>query len=178
VTTEQDIDLNFGTPIPKAEPGTYPAILVGVEPFKINEGTAEAKTLIRWEFSLDGTEDPELPGQTIILDGVTSTATGPRSKMRPWVQALLGRNLEEQLSLSSLRAQVLGHPCLVMVEINEAGYSKVANVVPPPRQPARPAAPQPVTPNATNATDTTVVPMTALPNMAPAPTAGEDDLPF
>ena len=63
-----DMELNFGTPVPKAEPGTYPALLVGVEPFVINEGTADAKTLIRWEFSLDGTEDPETPGQTIILD--------------------------------------------------------------------------------------------------------------
>lgn len=138
---DTDMDLNFGTPIPKAEAGTYPALLVGVEPFKINEGTAEAKTLIRWEFSLDGTDDPEVPGQPIILDGITSLATGPRSKMRPWVAALLGRNLDEQISLSGLRTQLLGHPCLVTVEINDSGYSKVANVVPPPRQPARPAAP-------------------------------------
>lgn len=142
--TEPDIELNFGTPIPKAEPGSYPALLVGIEPFKINENTPEAKTLIRWEFSLDGVEDPETPGQPLILDGVTSTATGPRSKMRPWVAALLGRNLEEAISLGALRSQLLGHPCLVTVEINEAGYSKVANVIAPPRQPARPAAPAPV----------------------------------
>lgn len=141
--TDTDIELNFGTPIPKAEAGTYPAMLVGLEPFKINEGTNDAKTLIRWEFSLDGTDDPEIPGQPIILDGVTSLATGPRSKMRPWVTALIGHNLEEQLALSALRMQVLGKACLVTVEINDAGYSKVANVVPPPRQPARPAAPAP-----------------------------------
>lgn len=139
--TDTDMELNFGTPIPKAEAGTYPALLVGVEPFKINEGTVEAKTLIRWEFSLDGTDDPEVPGQPIILDGITSLATGPRSKMRPWVAALLGRNLDEQISLSGLRSQLLGRPCLVTVEINDSGYSKVANVVPPTRQPARPAAP-------------------------------------
>lgn len=138
-----DMELNFGVPIPKAEPGSYPAKCVGVEPFLINEGTADAKTLIRWEFSLDGTEDPEQPGFEIILDGVTSTATGPRSKMRPWVTALLGRNLDEAISLSALRSQCVGRPCIVTVEINEAGYSKVASVIPPTRAPVRPAVPAP-----------------------------------
>lgn len=168
MAAEQDIDLNFGTPIPKAEPGTYPAVLVGVEPFRINEGTAEAKTLIRWEFSLDGFEDPEQPGFNLILEGVTSTATGQRSKMRPWVAALLGRAIDDQLTLSALREQVKGKACQVIVEINDAGYSKVANVVPPPRQPARPPAAVPaptVLPGETLAGQ----PMSALPNMDDAP---------
>lgn len=159
-----DMELNFGKPIPKAEPGSYPAVLVGVDPFLINEGTPEAKTLMRWDFSLDGIEDPEVPGVPLILDGVTSLATGPRSKMRPWVTALLGRELDEAISLSALRSQLLGHPCLVRVEINDSGYSKVADVAPPIRKPARPAAPADQ-------------PMTALPNQvqpgefdgAPAP---------
>jgi hypothetical protein len=138
MTTETDLELNFGTPIPKAEPNTYPAILVGIEPFRINEGTADAKTLIRWEFSLDGIEDPETPGMNLILDGVTSLATGPRSKMRPWVTALLGRSLDEAVSLSALRGQLVGKPCLAVVVINDAGYSKVDNVVAAPRVPARP----------------------------------------
>lgn len=156
-----DMELNFGTPIPKAEAGTYAALCVGVEPFVINEGTADAKTLIRWEFSLDGTDDPETPGQPVILDGVTSTATGPRSKMRPWVGALLGRNLEEALSLSALRAQVLGHPCQVVVEINDSGYSKVANVIAPPRMPARPAKPAAVPADAFVGAPTTPAPLPA-----------------
>lgn len=141
MTTPSDMELNFGKPIPKAETGTYPAICVGLDPFTINEGTAEAKVLLRWDFSLDDTEDPEMPGMNVILDGVTSTATGPKSKMRPWVTALTGKNPEEKLNLSSLRAQVTGKACLVRVEINEAGYSKAADVLPPMRQPAR--APKP-----------------------------------
>lgn len=133
-----DIELNFGKPIPKADPGTYPAQCIGVDPFVINEDTAEAKTLVKWLFTLDGTDDPEEPGREIILDGVTSTATGQRSKMRPWVSALIGREPDEQMTLSALRKLCVSRPCLVTVEINDGGYSKVANVVAAPRQRAQP----------------------------------------
>ena len=159
MTGSADMELNFGKPIPKAEAATYQALLTGIEPFKINEGTADAKTLLRWDFLLAGVEDPEVPGQSLILDGVTSLATGPRSKMRAWVTALLGRALDEKIGLSGLRQQLLNKECFVQVEINEAGYSKVANVVPPVRKPASPPVAAPVT-------DT---PMTTLPNQAPAP---------
>jgi hypothetical protein len=138
-----DMELNFGKPIPKAQPATYPAMLVGIEPFVINEGTPEAKTLIRWAFSLDDEIDPET-NSTLILDGVTSTATGPKSKMRPWVTALLGRSLDEAVTLSALKAQAVGRPCLVVVDINDDGYSKVFNVIPPAKvKPAPAAAAQP-----------------------------------
>lgn len=139
-----DIELNFGAPIPKAEPGSYPAMLVGIEPFKINEGTAEEKTLIRWDFSLDGLEDPEVPGQALVIDGVTSTATGERSKMRPWLVALIGKAPDERLSLSALRDTAVGRECLVTVEINKSGYSKVENVARAIRKPVTAPAPAPV----------------------------------
>jgi len=129
-----DMELNFGKPIPKADPGTYPAMLVGITPFVINEDTPDVKTLMRWDFSLDEMEDPEIPGAELILDGVTSLATGPRSKMRPWVTALLGKALDDRITLEELRSQAVGRECLITVEINEAGYSKVANVVPPARK--------------------------------------------
>lgn len=139
-----DIELNFGKPIPKAEPGSYPAMLVAIEPFVINEGTADQKTLIRWEFSLDGLEDPEQPGSALILDCVTSTATGERSKMRPLVVALMGKAPDDRLNLSALREQAVGRECLVTVEINDAGYSKVSTVARAIRRPATPPAPAPV----------------------------------
>lgn len=180
MTATADMELNFGKPIPKAEAATYPAVLTGIDPFKINEGTAEAKTLLRWDFMLAGVEDPEVPGQSLILDGVTSLATGPRSKMRAWVTALLGRALDEKIGLSGLRTALINKECFVQVEINEAGYSKVANVVPPVRKPASPpvAAPAPI-----------AEPMTTLPNQVdPGSFTGApvtppldqkgDDLPF
>lgn len=139
-----DIELNFGKPIPKAEPGSYPAMLVAIEPFVINEGTSEQKTLIRWEFSLDGLEDPEQPGQALVLDCVTSTATGERSKMRPLVVALIGKAPDDKLSLSTLREQAVGRECLVTVDINDAGYSKVMSVARAIRKPVQPPAPAPV----------------------------------
>ncbi len=138
-----DIELNFGAPVPKAEPGSYPAMLVGIEPFLINEGTPEQKTLIRWDFSLDGLEDPDAPGTALVIDGVTSTATGERSKMRPWLVALIGKAPDEKLSLSALRDTAVGRECLVTVEINKSGYSKVENVARAIRKPATAPAPAP-----------------------------------
>jgi|SRR6185312_5638658 len=140
MTAETDLELNFGTPVPKAEPGSYPAICVGVTPFTINENTPESKVLLRWEFSLDGIEDPDAPGFNVILDGVTSTATGPKSKMRAWVTSLIGHAPDERIGLSELRKQVVSKPAVVKVEINESGYSKVADVLPPMRTPTKPKA--------------------------------------
>lgn len=134
--------LNFGKPVPKADPGTYPAKLVGIEPFTVFEGTPDAKPLIRWQFSLDGTEDPEMPGFEIILEGVSSTATGKRSKMRGWVTAIYGQEIESAVNLTTLRQWLIGKPCMVAVTINDDGYSKVDGILAAPR---RPAAPQPVT---------------------------------
>jgi hypothetical protein len=39
--------------------------------------------------------------------------------MRPWVTALLGRELDEALNLSALRALVAVKPCLVLVALGE-----------------------------------------------------------
>lgn len=133
-------EFNFGDPIPKAEPGNYPAHVVGLDVFTSKEGTPDAQTLLRWDFALYGTDDPDMPGHEIIIDGVTSLATGPRSKMRAWVTAL-GANLDGmKVSLSTLRQAVIGKDCMVQIVIVD-GYSRVARdggVTPPPRKPAKP----------------------------------------
>jgi len=128
--------LNFGKPVPKADPGTYPAKLVGIQTFIVDEGTPDAKTLLQWEFTLDGTDDPEMPGYETIVTGASSTATGKRSKMRAWVTALYGREMDSAVTLSLLRDTLVGRPCMVAVVINENGYSRVDNVIAAPVRPA------------------------------------------
>jgi hypothetical protein len=139
--TDNEPILNFGKPIPKALPGGYPAHCQGIETFTINEGTADAKTLIRWVFTLDGTDDPEFPGTEIILDGVSSFATGKRSKMRKWVTALFGEEPDDRMTFSGLLAAIKGQPCIVTVAINDDGYSKADDIAPPLRKPAAPPVP-------------------------------------
>jgi hypothetical protein len=157
------MDLNFGTPIPKAEEGSYPAKVTGIEPFVIQEGTPDAKTLLRWDVSLDDTDDPDFPGTNIIVDGVTSLATGPRSKMRAWVEAIGADVIGNKVSLAILRGESVGRPCIAKV-VNKDGYSKLDAILPPLRQPAR--APRPVQDAPTAA---------AAPEVAPRPT---DELGF
>jgi hypothetical protein len=135
------MELNFGTPVPKAEEGSYPATVTGIESFVIGEGTPDAKTLLRWDASLDGTDDPDFPGTNIIVDGITSLATGPRSKMRAWVTALGANVIDQRVSLAQLRGEVVGSACIAKV-VNKDGYSKLDAILPPLRQPVK--APQPV----------------------------------
>jgi hypothetical protein len=170
MTSETDIELNFGKPVPKAEERSYAAICVGIDPFLINENTPEAKTLLRWDFSLDGLEDPDQPGLNVIVDGVTSLATGPKSKMRAWVRAVAGMDLDEKVTLTALRQLCVGKPCVVRVTNRdqagiETGYSKAGDVLPPLHQAK--AATVPPTPKPA----TVDQPMTALPNQV-------DELPF
>lgn len=171
-----DIELNFGAPIPKAEPGSYPAMLIAIEPFVINEGKPDQKTLIRWEFSLDGLEDPEQPGAELILDCITSLATGERSKMRPLVVALIGKAPDDKLSLTALREQAVGRECLVTVEINDAGYSKVSTVARAIRRPVQPPAPAPVEAPGESLAKAAPGEFDGVPTVAPE--ALPDNLPF
>jgi hypothetical protein len=62
---------------------------------------------------------------------VSSTALGPRSKAYGWIEALLGRKLEKGESIT--RSQLLNKTCLVKVEQNDDGYSKITAVFPAPR---------------------------------------------
>lgn len=114
-------DVMFGSPV---KPGTYDARLKSLTPFKATyEG--EERTLIRWAFDVaveDGVEE---------IDGVTSLATGGKSKMKGWVTSLLGRQPEAGERLGAL--ELPGRTCMVVVELNDAGYPKVGAVLPPKR---------------------------------------------
>jgi len=117
--------------VPIVPDGTYPATLIGLEDFDAPDfnNPEDTKTLRRWTFGLDGEVDPD--GNPAEIDGVSSTALGPRSKAYGWLEALLGRKLEKGESVT--RSSLLNKPCLVRVEANDDGYSKIAAVVPAPK---------------------------------------------
>jgi hypothetical protein len=117
-------------------PGTYQCTLIELERFEIistgefDTPAGEAIPKLRW---LWATED----GTTI--EGSTSLATGPRSKMRAWMAAI-GVDLSKPgtVKLSSL----IGREALVNVSLNEQGYAAIASIVAVPAKPQRRKAPE------------------------------------
>lgn len=109
---------------------TYPATLIRLTmkelPSAFSE-TGKAKAII-WTFGIEGSEE--------TVDGTSSLATGPRSKARPWIDALLGKaTASEMMKAGGIRKTALiGRECTVLIAINDNGYPKVANVLPPQRR--------------------------------------------
>ena len=94
--------------------GTYPAKLDTIE---VREGVQFEGEFRVWTFALDN-------GSSV--SGSSSMNTGSKSKGGRWIRNLLGRKPEkgETVRLSGL-------PCLVVVEEDDKGWPKVADVLPP-----------------------------------------------
>lgn len=117
--------------VPIVPDGTYPGTLIALEDFLAPDfnNPDDNKTLRRWTFGLDGEVDVD--GNPAEIDGVSSTALGPRSKAYEWIEALLGRKLDKGETIT--RSMLLNKTCLVKVEQNKDGYSKVTAIIPAPR---------------------------------------------
>jgi hypothetical protein len=75
---------------------------------------------IIWTFALE-----DIEGQTV--DGTTSEATGPKSKARPWLEALLGKSEATALLRGRIdKGKLIGRQCQVLVTINDNGFPKVS----------------------------------------------------
>lgn len=102
--------------IPDIEDGVYAGKLTAVTAGP--EG--QYGPSFRWEFDIqveDGVEG---------IDGLSSRKYGPaKAKATQWVTALLGE-APERIVLSEL----VGKPCRILVDHNEAGWPRVANVLP------------------------------------------------
>jgi hypothetical protein len=105
------------------EPGTYPCTLIELERFEIvstgeyDTPAGEVIPKLRWLWSTDD-------GTTI--EGSTSMATGPRSKMRAWMAAI-GVDLSKPTTVT-LR-DLLGSSALVSVKLNDNGYVAIDSIV-------------------------------------------------
>lgn len=130
-TVTEEMTMTVGA-IAIVEDGTYPATLIGLEDFEAPDfnNPEDNKTLRRWSFGL--TDEVDVDGNPAEIDGVSSTALGPRSKAYGWIEALLGRKLEKGESVT--RSQLLNQACLVQVAQNDDGYSKIAAVLPEPKK--------------------------------------------
>jgi len=77
----------------------------------------------------------EFDGKQVDVDGTSSLNTGPQSKPRRWMKAILGREIARGEYVA--REDLLGRPCVVDVEINDDGWPYVAEIRP--ISPASPA---------------------------------------
>lgn len=105
------------------EVGTHHAVLTELERFDIvatgeyDTPAGEVIPKLRWLWTTDdGTS----------IEGSTSLATGPRSKMRAWCSAI-GVDLSKPATIKL--ADLIGREALVNVALNESGYATIASVV-------------------------------------------------
>lgn len=116
--------------------GEYPARLVGV----YDETHEKFGVRLRWEFEIVRGEHT---GRR--LQCYTGTSTGLKSKIRPWLQALLGRPLSDNEDIDT--DTLVGKYCILSVhrKMREDGSETniVADVLPPRRLSTPPPAPQP-----------------------------------
>lgn len=134
-----------GAPATEIEPGTYPVTLMGLE-LKTIVVQQEERTVYEWRFAVDGEED-------VFVNGLTSDATGPKSKAGAYLVALLGPDAVIPGRGFELE-DLVGKRALATVELNANGYPRITNIVAPPRAVKRTVRAQ------------------------AAPEAGADDLPF
>lgn len=101
---------------------------------ELQDGPYGTSERIRWIFSIEEVLDDQSEDQN-AEDYVgeefwswTSTAFGPNSNARKWVQALLGRQIEngEQISIS----EVVGKQAKITVGRNDNGNQKLVNIAP------------------------------------------------
>lgn len=85
--------------------------------------SGEAPAII-WTFGIRDAEMYE-------VEGTTSEATGPKSKARPWIESLMGKQAAADALKGVLKPDdLIGKDCIVFVTINEAGWPKVKQVMP------------------------------------------------
>jgi hypothetical protein len=109
------------------QPGTYECTLVELSRFSIvstgefDTPAGEEIPKLKWVWATD---------DGLMIEGTTSLATGPRSKMRAWMAAI-GVDLSKpgKVKLSEL----VGHEALVNVAINESGFASISSIVARPK---------------------------------------------
>lgn len=108
------------------EPGVYAATLAGVRAFTFTR-EGEDVTLWAWTFAVPSSgEDP------VIVEGVSSPLLTPRSKGLAWLTALAPEIVASRDRIAA--ADLVGRPCMVVVEADAQGYAKVGDVVAAPRK--------------------------------------------
>lgn len=101
------------------ENGVYPVMLMAVTgPKTIYPANApEGTDIYEWTFSLDDGRD---------IQGVTSTASGPKSKMYGWLTALLGKAPAAGDAIDT--DALLGRRALATIDHNDGGWPRISQL--------------------------------------------------
>lgn len=108
------------------QPGTFVCTLTKLERFDIVSNgefetpAGEVINKLRWTFTTD---------TGVEIEGSTSLATGPRSKMRAWMTGI-GVDISKPAKLRF--ADLVGREAMVTVTIGETGFAGISSVVPMP----------------------------------------------
>jgi hypothetical protein len=103
--------------VPVLPAGVYPAMFAKIAEQSNDNGTFWMLTFV--------VENGDLG---IEITATTSPRITPKTKMGKWLTALLGHSVEvgEEVNFNDL----IGAPVQIVVSINEAGYSRIENVLP------------------------------------------------
>lgn len=102
--------------VPVIPAGIYPATFAGIEVQSNDNGT-----FWLWRFvANDGTSNVE-------VTATTSPRITPRTKAAKF---LLGLGVQVGVGVEVDFAELLDRPCMLLVTINETGYSRIENVLP------------------------------------------------
>lgn len=119
---------------PDIEEGVYPGTVKAITPDRVTPkfgpNAGIEGPVFRWEFTLDET-DPETD-EPIGVDCLSSTNTGPRSKIVEFLTALLGaKGAEPGIQFSE--DDLIGKRALIQITKDDAGYLKIAGLTAMPR---------------------------------------------
>ena len=107
------IRVGSGAPDLGIEPGTYPAVLVGIKERTISSEFGENQPMLEWQFEIP-TDDPD---SVIPVAGLTSMFTGPKSKTYKFLTAWSATSDRPGL----LRGERPVGKCLVILTRRRAG---------------------------------------------------------
>lgn len=127
------IEMSSGAP--DIADGNYIVTLTGIDgPRTVTSRDGDEFTLFDWTFATE---------EGVEITDSTSTKTGPKSKMRRWISALIGRVPAKDEGFDPV--DLVGRQAVATIEANEDGWPKVTalGVLMTQPQPVQPA-PQPV----------------------------------
>ncbi len=114
--------------------GIYPSTLLAIDEQAPVPGGPSADPWLKWRFLVyDGSEDG------CELTAASSCRSGPKSKARGWVEAVLGRRLAVGEELDTER--ICPAPCQVLLKKDvSSGFMRIEDVLGAPRPVAPPLA--------------------------------------
>lgn len=103
---------------------------------KFLDANGEAKPTVRWVWKIydQNTGEPivdPVTGETAEGDGITSDATGPKSKAYGWFEAHLGRKLRNGENMEQVEQEMVGKKVVLLYVSDSQGDGARLSVVLP-----------------------------------------------